>query len=606
MRFRPHLLVLCLVSTLAAAQAGDQPLPEARIAAERLAQFATGHESINPRKIIFVYFTPADRFPPPGYRERLGRLMTELQGFYLGEMERHGLGKRTIHFDLDAGGGLVMHDVKGRLPAADYLETDGPTGDTIRRESRPTLSAAGIDDSKDTIIYFCDVRTEQNGRVTGIGPYYGTVFSGAFQFGHCWFTDATILDPLLLADKATFVQDQQYGHISVGRYNSHFIGGAAHELGHGLGLPHDKERADEKEHGTSLMGSGNHTYGEDRRGEGRGTFLTLADALRLASHPMFSGTERELAVKPVCKLEDLRAEVRDHKLEISGRINSTPRPYAIVGYDDPDGNSDYDATTWTAPLDSEDRFTLRIGEFKPGPAELRLTVCCVNGSNTTFRYPITTNPDGTPDATALTVPFHLRDAFHSWAEGKTTETLALAKQLSKDTTKSEEVRRWADRLAEIAAPAPEWPTLASIPPSQTEASLSRVRWEEARVGWSQPARNYFPREVGPELPFLSLGGRYFTDGLYAHSPSRHVFDLGGNWKKFSAEAGLQSGGFGSAVFVVKADGREIYRSPKLKGAKSAKISVDVSGAKSLELLVEDAGEGNRGAWSIWAAPSLSR
>ena len=154
-----------------------------------------GHESATPRKIIFVYFTPADRTPPKDYRERLGRLMTDIQAFYLHEMQRHGLGDRTIHFDTEAGGALVVHDVKGRLPAADYLETNGPTGELIRRESRPALTAAGVDDANDTIIYFCDLRTEENGRVTGIGPYYGTVFSGAFKFGHCWFTDATILDP---------------------------------------------------------------------------------------------------------------------------------------------------------------------------------------------------------------------------------------------------------------------------------------------------------------------------------------------------------------------------------------------------------------------------
>ena len=54
------------------------------------------------------------------------------------------------------------------------------------------------------------------------------------------------------------VNDQQYGHISVGRYNSIFIGSGARELGHSLGLPHDKERADEQSRGTSLMGSGSH------------------------------------------------------------------------------------------------------------------------------------------------------------------------------------------------------------------------------------------------------------------------------------------------------------------------------------------------------------
>ena len=108
------------------------------------------------------------------------------------------------------------------------------------------------------------------------------------------------------------------------------------------------------------------------------------------------------------------------------------------------------------------------------------------------------------------------------------------------------------------------------------------------------------------IPFLSIGGRYFSDGLYAHMPSRYTFDLGGQWKTFSAEAGIQSGGSGSALFVVKADGRELYRSTKIKDAKTVKIAVDVTGAKTLELATEDAGEGNRSAWSIWCDPRLGR
>jgi len=183
----------------------------------------------------------------------------------------------------------------------------------------------------------------------------------------------------------------------------------------------------------------------------------------------------------------------------------------------------------------------------------------------------------------------------------------LALQAAQTPATESEVREWAKTLAAIAAPAePAWPSLSSLPPQTREASLSRVAWQDAQVGWMKPARNYFPREVDPDHPFLSLGGQYFADGLYAHSPSRYAFDLAGQWKTFSAEAGLQPGATGSAVFVVKADGREIYRSKKIAGSATAKISANIAGAKTLELVVEDAGEGNRVAWSIWCAPEVLR
>ena len=186
------------------------------------------------------------------------------------------------------------------------------------------------------------------------------------------------------------------------------------------------------------------------------------------------------------------------------------------------------------------------------------------------------------------------------------DTARLATQAANNPANGAEVRQWAATLAKIASPEPPCPALATLAPEVKEASLSRVAWQEAQVGWNQPARNHFPREVGPELPFLSLGGRYFTDGLYAHAPSRYLFALDGAWKAFAAEAGIQPGGAGSGIFVVKADGRELYRSPKLDRSKTAKVSVDVTGVKSLELLVEDSGQGNRGAWAIWAAPRLTR
>ena len=402
----PFLLTITLGLLSGSIRAAD-PTPEAACAAERLSRFAAGHDRAAGRKLVFVYFTPADREPPPGYRARLARVMGDIQEFYAREMERHGLGRRSIRFDLDPAGALVVHDVKGRLPAAEYLGRDPAKGDGIRKESRPVLAAAGIDDGNETVIYFCHLRTEQDGRTTGIGPYYGSGSSAdAFRSGRGWFTDATILDPDRLGDKTTMLDDEEYHRISVGRYNSIFIGGAAHELGHALGLPHDKERKDERERGTSLMGSGNRTYGEERRGEGRGSFLTLADALRLASHPIFSGTNRDLDIKPECQLEDLRAEVRDGRLEITGRVAATPEPYALIAYSYPYGGPDVDAkgwhdysgTTWTAPLDATNRFTLRIGDFKPGAAKLRFVVCHANAATSNFLYPLQVAADGTPDA----------------------------------------------------------------------------------------------------------------------------------------------------------------------------------------------------------------
>ena len=108
-------------------------------------------------------------------------------------------------------------------------------------------------------------------------------------------------------------------------------------------------------------------------------------------------------------------------------------------------------------------------------------------------------------------------------------------------------------------------------------------------------------------PWLDSGKLYAT-GLYAHSPSRYVFDLGGKWKMLRGEAGLHTAHqpHGSVVFVIKADGREVFRSAVIHGTTKANYAVDATGVKRLELIVDKAGAGNGGNWGLWLDPTLFR
>jgi len=394
-----RMFVVAVVSLfwMSTESSADEPTAAARVAVARLEKFANGDVDGMSRQIACVYFSPGDRQPPAGHRERLTRVADHIADFFAGEMQRHGLGRRTLRFERDSTGQVKFHYVRGEHEAAHYLGRDFRKGYEIRDAARPALQASGIDDRAETIIYFCNLRTECDGKVTGIGPYYGSgARDGVFLGGRCWFTDASILDPRLLIDGKTILDDEEYGRISVGRYNSIFIGGAAHEIGHGLGLPHTRERRDEAKRGTSLMGSGNRTYGEQLRGEGRGSFVVLADALRLASHPIFSGTTRDIAVPPATSVSDLSLIVEGKRLRIEGTIAAAVEPYAVIAYNDPEGNSDYNATSWIGLLDSNNRFKVSIGEFVAGSAEIRIVICHVNGATSTLRRSVLTTPDGTP------------------------------------------------------------------------------------------------------------------------------------------------------------------------------------------------------------------
>jgi hypothetical protein len=105
------------------------------------------------------------------------------------------------------------------------------------------------------------------------------------------------------------------------------------------------------------------------------------------------------------------------------------------------------------------------------------------------------------------------------------------------------------------------PAPADAPPEVTQLPLGDARPEQAEVGWLQPAANRIPLNEHIESPLLDSGKIYAT-GLFAHSPSRYVYALGGKWKTMRGEAGLHTAfqpyAFG-IVCVIKTDGKEVFR-----------------------------------------------
>ena len=149
---------------------------------------------------------------------------------------------------------------------------------------------------------------------------------------------------------------------------------------------------------------------------------------------------------------------------------------------------------------------------------------------------------------------------------------------------------------------------ADASPEVTELALGDALPELAEVGWLQPAANRVP--LNPEIvsPLLDCGQIYAT-GLYAHAPSRYVYNLGGKWKTLRGLAGLHTTMQGHAygiVFAIKTDGKEVFRSATIRGATRPRYEIDVTGVKTLELLVEKAVERNGGNWGLWLEPTLTR
>ncbi len=437
-------------------------------------------------------------------------------------------------------------------------------------------------------------------------PYYA---GGGKRAGTAWQVDSVLLDAKQLSEKQPLIEDGQYGRISVGKYNSIFIGGVCHELGHALGLPHNMEREDErKKTGTSLMGSGNRTYGEQRRREGLGSFLSLADGLRLASHPLFVSSEKGIDLPGSAKITDVEIEVAEDSksFRLSGRIEADPPAYAVIGYIDPSGGSDYDATTVTAVPDRDNMFALTCSTFKSGKAsELRVVVCQANGGSIDDRVlsiPFSVTEAGIVDLSSYTAITKLSGLAEAVKRKDASAAATELERIEKESSKAKQDALLINVARSLAASLDM--KLGPTPSTATGAAcwLSESTPKTAKVGWLRPTANRLPNDS----VLLSVGGRLFARGLYAHAPSTYTYDLGGKWNRLSGFAGMADGYRGTVVFVVSADGKELWRSKKPIESTPMNFVLNVSGVQELTFQVEDGGDGAAADWGVWTDLKLER
>lgn len=521
--------------------------------------------------------------------------MTEVQKFYRDGMAQNGYGPMTFPLDRNSDGSLRIFQVNGRHPMRDYGRNDSGK---VRSEVKEALAREGISMDSETVVVFQLLLEWRDGKAVEVGPYVG---SGGIHGGTAWVYDDERLDARLLGSKEP---GGFYGRpCPVGEFNSHYIGGIAHELGHGLGLPHDCERNDERRSkGKSLMGGGNHTYGQEKRKEGRGSFLSAASAMMLSRHPLFIGRRAASLREAACKLAKLQAVFEGGKLRFDGLLESQPPAFGIIAYNDDESiASDYDAVFWTGAVGKDGRFRLEVGQLKPGRFELRLRACLEDGRPKVFRYAYTVDAAGKPDTTPFVEEQLLQPAITAFAAGDRArlQTLVRGAQSSAPA-----IQRKLKHLLALLQPPQRVPP-AAVPAQQKVVSISQLAFESAKVGWGQPLRDRVLVE-GDASPLLLIGGEFFESGLYAHAPARHALRLGGKWKTLQSGYGLQDGHGGSVVFVVKGDGRELFRSPLVRDTKRHDLRADVSGVDELELRVEDGGDGANSDWGVWVATELGR
>ncbi len=549
------------------------------------------------KKLHIICWRTRERDFPDGYRARLRGIMEDIRAFYAAEMARNGFGRLTFSLDYDAAGNLVIHEAVGTGTFDDYTKKEG--GRPIREDCWRVLRAAGIEPDQETVVIFTNLaKWDPEARTfSHHSPYMG---SGSARGGVAWQLDHPGLDVRNLALKEPLIQDGEYGRISLGKHNSIFIGGIAHELGHALGLPHCRETQEElRTRGTALMGSGNRTYGDERRGEGLGTFLTFGSALRLASHPLFSGSAKGLGASAEAVFSDLAASADHHAFTVAGVVTSAVPVYALVAYLDPEGRDDYDACTATAVPQRGGSFVIRCQELAAGKrGTLRLCALLANGAVSQIQSQYRVDKSGKPDIEAMQVSFALTPFLNALDAGN----LPLAGTLLDALPKGGSARRYAAALLDASARPKPSLSPAAVPAEVKSVPLSRLAPVEARVGWGRPTYDRLPERDA----LLIAGGELFETGIYAHAPALHRYDLsGGAWKRLKGTCGLP-GQYGSVVFVIRTDGKEALRTGVLKPGRTQDVDIDLVGVSQIELVTEDGGDGNRCDWGTWLGIRLER
>lgn len=579
------------------------------VASARIAE-TIGDDAIeSPGEVVVVYFTPKDRQPAAEHVARIRRITEETASFYERELDRHGFANRTMNVRRDDQGQVMVVDVVGANNDRDYGKPDGRK---IRGEVIPVLRGQGINPDASVILLFCNLMDYDPvaSKISHHSPYYG---GGSHLSGTAWQCDSPILDPLRLTD-ATPLLDGEYGKITIGRHNSIFIGGVIHELGHALSLPHCRQRKDESRLGTALMGSGNRTYGEQLRGEGLGTFLTQAHALRLAAHPVFNRrVSAQIFDRPKVSWDELVIDVEDDQtVRIIGRVRADIPIHGLVAYFDPAGGGDYDATTATAVPDAQGRFMMRSEPLKRNSAAaLRLVACHTNGATSDRSFAFNVDADGRPNVAAIRLELELApmlEALRNNPPGDrqpNTSPLAAAESRLRDAAASDPslleigeriLKRF--REAEIAGSA----NVDIADSSLKSVPLSRVKPTSASVGWIRPS---YDRVPGDEK-LLSIGGDYFALGIYAHAPAEHTYKISGKWIRLTGQCGIQGVNAGTVEFKIFGDGKMLWESRKVSAGSGVTYDIDVSGIDELRLVVTNAGDGNGGDWGVWIEPTLGR
>ncbi|MCZ4696197.1 hypothetical protein DWB61_16195 [Ancylomarina euxinus] len=320
-----------------------------------------------------VYFLPTDVKERKESHRRLSEILLHGQAFYRKHMQEYGFGNKTYNMLVDEDQDRVkVIYLKAKYPTSNYPYEGG--GAKIIEEVDAYFAANVGERNSDHTLILTPVLDCDNRDV----PYYG-------MGRYCFAMDYNEMDVRFFGENSKRGNDA-----------SKYIGGLLHELGHGLNLPHNKEKVSEvhkSNKGTALMGGGNYTYGKSP------TFLTRASCAILNNCQVISDFEDTFYTGASLQITSVLASYTNGELKISGTFDTNKDVNYVCFYNDPaTDNADYDAVSWAAPVEGGNAFNIsmpmsELHQKDNTPYVLRLRFCHSDGeiSNISYSYSLENN-----------------------------------------------------------------------------------------------------------------------------------------------------------------------------------------------------------------------
>ena len=313
-----------------------------------------------------IYFLPKGSEERKESHKRLSEILLQGQEFFKQQMTINGFGDKTFNLLIDNEKTRIKIDyIEGGFSASHYPYDGG--GNLMIPEIEAYYASNPDKNTSDHYLVLSPVADINNANV----PYYGL---GKWCF-------------------AADYDDMDIKHLGTGTNlgikATTYIGGLLHELGHGLNLPHNKEKVSDfsnSNKGTALMGSGNYTYGKEP------TFITKASCAILNNNQIFSNSSDLFYEGATAVVENFQASYENGSIKFSGTVTSDIPVNYIGFYNDPaDDNFDYDAVTWATSVDGNNAFSMDmpISELhKKGNTAyaLRLRLNHTSGDITSLSY----------------------------------------------------------------------------------------------------------------------------------------------------------------------------------------------------------------------------